>query len=95
MDVVVGPGADLGATSIWAEVSPWVKSRPMRAQQLAMGLRSLQMKGPLVVKPVEDGRGGTLVGLSEREVPAQSDFSHSTVKRMVGARHRQACIGAR
>ena len=59
-----------------AEVSPWVKSRPMRAQQLAMGLRSLQMKRPLVVKPVEDGRGRTLVGLSEREVPAQSD-SHT------------------
>ena len=33
------------------------------------------MKRPLVVKPVEDGRGRALVGLGERELPARSNSS--------------------
>ena len=36
------------------------------------GLRSLRMKRPLVVKPVEGVGGRSLVGLGEREVAAGS-----------------------
>ena len=49
MDVVIGQQADLGAPPIWAEVSydvvgeasSWVKSRSMRARQLAVGVAIL------------------------------------------------------
>ena len=62
--------------------SSWVKSLSMMARKLAMGLRSLRMKRPLVVEPVDDGRGRTLVGLGECEVPARSN-SDSTVEHAV------------
>ena len=39
------------------------------------GVAIFMMKRPLVVKPVEDSRGSTLVRLGERELPVWSNSS--------------------
>jgi hypothetical protein len=41
----------------------------------SLGLRSFANEETLVVKPVEGGRGRSLVGLGEREVPVRCDMS--------------------
>ena len=61
-----------------------MKSWSMRAQKLAMGLRSLRMKRPLVAKAVEESRGRTLVGVRGAQGARAVQLSHSTVKHAVG-----------
>ena len=86
MDVVAGPGVNLGAPLIRAgefydvavEVSSGIKSSSMRNRQRAVGDCDLcEMKRSFVAKPVKSGEGWSLVGLREYELTAL--FNHPAV----------------
>jgi hypothetical protein len=85
VDVVVGPGADLGAPPIRAgvsydvvgEASSWAKNSSMRARQRAVGFAIFANEETPGVKPVEGGGGRSLVGLGEREVPGGIATAHN------------------